>query len=121
MGILSILDVARTALSVQQYAIDVTGHNIANVNTPEYSRQNPILTGREPAKYAGQLFGRGVDLTSIVRSTDQLVEKQLRQEQSSLSSSQEMEKGNGGRLLQGGDRSRRGPPKEKGAAHLRQG
>ena len=91
MGILSILDVARTALSVQQYGVDVTGHNIANVNTPEYSRQNPIVTAREPAMYGGQLFGRGVDLTSIVRSTDQLVEKQLRQEKSSMVSSQEME------------------------------
>ncbi len=91
MGILSILDVARTALSVQQYGVDVTGHNIANVNTPEYSRQNPIITAREPAPYGGQLFGRGVDLTSIVRSTDQLVEKQLRQEKSSMVSSQEME------------------------------
>jgi len=91
MSILSVLDVARTALSVQQYGVDVTGHNIANVNTPEYSRQSPIIEGRQPAKYAGLLFGRGVDVDSIVRSTDQLVEKQLRQEKSSLSSSQEME------------------------------
>ena len=76
---------------MQQYGVDVTAHNIANVNTPEYSRQNPIITAREPATYAGQLFGRGVDLTSIVRSTDHLVEKQLRQEKSSMVSSQEME------------------------------
>ena len=91
MGILSILDVARTALSVQQYGVEVTGHNIANVNTPEYSRQSPIIVGRQPAKYGGLLFGRGVDVGIIVRTTDQLVEKQLRQEKSNLASSQEME------------------------------
>ncbi|MEE8432246.1 MAG: flagellar basal body protein, partial [Candidatus Desulfatibia sp.] len=91
MGILSILDVARTSLSVQQYGVEVTAHNIANVNTPEYSRQSPVIEGRQPAKYGGLLFGRGVDVSIIVRTTDQLVEKQLRQEKANLASSQEME------------------------------
>ena len=99
MSILSVLDVARTALSVQQHGVEVTGHNIANVHTPEYSRQNPVIAGREPAKYGGLLFGRGVDVDTIVRTTDRFVEKQLNYEKSSMSSSQEME--NYMRILEG--------------------
>ena len=40
-GLGLVLDIAKTALSTQQYGIDVTGHNIANVNNPSYSRQSP--------------------------------------------------------------------------------
>ncbi|UCF86372.1 MAG: hypothetical protein JSV50_11290, partial [Desulfobacteraceae bacterium] len=38
-NIYGILNVARGALLTQQMGIDVTGHNIANVNTLGYSRQ----------------------------------------------------------------------------------
>jgi flagellar hook-associated protein 1 FlgK len=34
-----ILSIAGKALMTQQQAISVTSHNIANVNTPGYSRQ----------------------------------------------------------------------------------
>jgi len=91
MGITSILDIARTALSTQRYGIEVTGHNIANVNTPEYSRQSPIIVAEDPLKRGGLLLGRGVDVGSVVRATDQLVENRLMQEKSSMLSSQEME------------------------------
>jgi len=99
MSLLSVLDAARSALSAQQYGVEVTGHNIANVNTPEYSRQSPIITGRQPEKYSGLLFGRGVDVDTIVRSTNKFVEKQLILEKSNMSSSQEME--NYMRILEG--------------------
>ena len=39
----STLNTARTALSAQQRGIDVTGQNIANVNTDGYSRQRVDL------------------------------------------------------------------------------
>ncbi len=38
-GISFVLNLARGALSAQQQGIAVTAHNIANVNTPGYSRQ----------------------------------------------------------------------------------
>ena len=91
MGIISILDIARTALSTQQYGIEVTGHNIANVNTPEYSRQSPVMAAEDPLKYGGLLLGRGADVGSVVRATDQMVENRLMLEKSSMLSSQEME------------------------------
>ena len=42
-GISFVLNLARGALFAQQQGIAVTAHNIANVNTPGYSRQRPIL------------------------------------------------------------------------------
>ena len=38
-GISFVLNLARGALSAQQQGIAVTAHNIANVNTPGYTRQ----------------------------------------------------------------------------------
>ncbi|NQT69841.1 MAG: flagellar hook-associated protein FlgK [Desulfobacteraceae bacterium] len=91
MSIISILDIARTALSTQQYGIEVTGHNIANVNTPEYSRQRPVIVAEDPLKRGGLLLGCGADVSSVIRATDQLVENRLMLEKSSMLSSQEME------------------------------
>ena len=87
----SVLDIAKTALAAQQYGLNVTGHNIANVNTDGYSRQRPVLEARQPTLYGGMFLGRGVDTDQIARVTDQLIENQLMQENSSLMSSQEME------------------------------
>ena len=38
------IETARRALSVSQSVIETTGHNIANVNTPNYSRQRAEIT-----------------------------------------------------------------------------
>nr|MBC8361445.1 flagellar hook-associated protein FlgK [Candidatus Desulfatibia profunda] len=86
-----VLDIAKTALAAQKYALNVTGHNIANVNTPGYSRQSPIMEAQEPSTYAGKVMGRGVLMNQIVRVCDQFIEDRLMQEKSSMFSSKEME------------------------------
>jgi flagellar hook-associated protein 1 FlgK len=90
-GLGLVLNIAKTALSTQRHGIDVTAHNIANVNTPSYSRQSPVIEAKEPASYGGVLLGQGVDTTDVVRATDRFVENQLMQQKSSMLSSQEME------------------------------
>lgn len=90
-GLGLVLSIAKDALAAQQYSIDVTAHNIANVNTPGYSRQRPVYEAKEPAPYGGLLLGRGVDTTQIVRVSDQFIENRLMQQKSSLLSSKEME------------------------------
>jgi flagellar hook-associated protein 1 len=85
-GIGLVLNVAKDALLTQQYAIDVTSHNIANVSTEGYSRQTPIITAKQAAPYGGFLFGRGVELQDIVRNTNDFLEKRLQNGQSDLSS-----------------------------------
>ncbi|MBW2030277.1 MAG: flagellar hook-associated protein FlgK [Deltaproteobacteria bacterium] len=90
-GIGMTLNIAATALLAQKYGMDVTAHNIANVNTPGYSRQNPVYSAKIPILHRGLIIGRGVDTKEIVRSYDQFVENQLMQKRSGMLSSQELE------------------------------
>ena len=87
-----VLDIATSALAAQQYCLDVTAHNIANVDTEGYSRQTPTLQGKQPVLNQGVILGRGVETEQVTRSVDQFIENKLMQEKSNLSSSQEMEK-----------------------------
>jgi flagellar hook-associated protein 1 len=91
-GIGMVLDIATSALNAQQQSIDVTAHNIANVNTEGYSRQTPDLETKQPMLNNGLIMGRGVDVDQVTQSSDRFIEKRLMQEKSSLSSSSEMEK-----------------------------
>ena len=90
-GLGLVLNIAKTALSTQRYGIDVTGHNIANVNNPSYSRQNPVIEAKEPQPYGSVLLGQGVDTTNVVRVTDRLIEQQLREQKSNELAFKEME------------------------------
>jgi len=87
-----VLNIAKGALAAQQYGMNVTGHNIANVNTEGYSRQSPTLAPKQALLYQGMILGRGVETEQVTRSVDQFVENKLMQEKSSMLSSQEMEK-----------------------------
>jgi flagellar hook-associated protein 1 FlgK len=87
-----VLDIATSALAAQQYAIDVTAHNIANVDTEGYSRQIPSLQAKQAVLHQGMILGRGVEIEAVTRSVDQFIENKLMQEKSNLSSFQEMEK-----------------------------
>ncbi len=90
-GINLVLNAAKDALLTQQYAIDVTSHNVANVNTPGYSRQTPIIEAKTPTPYAGYIFGRGVELNDIVRNMDSFIETRLRERNSDLTALSEQE------------------------------
>ena len=90
-GLGSALDIARSALNVQRYGLEVTAHNIANVNTPGYSRQSPMLTAKPPEPFGGVILGHGVDLTNVTRAGDRFIEKRLMDQKSGMASSGEME------------------------------
>ena len=76
-GLSSTLSIAKTAIAVQQYGINITGQNIANVNNPDYSTQKADQINRTPAPYAGFLFGTGVDMVQIQQNVNQLLENRL--------------------------------------------
>ena len=84
------LETALRALRAQQAAVDVTNHNIANANTPGYSRQTAELATTAPYTVvafnqpvqAGQL-GTGVTVAAIRRARDALLDAQYRTELSS--------------------------------------
>lgn len=74
---------ALRGLQVQQEAMDVTSHNIANASTPGYSRQIADMQTTDPYAPpdmallgAGQL-GTGVQITSITRAHDDFVQQQI--------------------------------------------
>ncbi|RLB20675.1 MAG: flagellar hook-associated protein FlgK [Deltaproteobacteria bacterium] len=90
-GLGLVLSIAKDALAAQQIGVNVTAHNIANVSTDGYSRQTSVNEAKEPAPYAGLLLGRGVDTTQVLRTTDQFIEKQLRERKSDMLSYQELE------------------------------
>ncbi|RLA78372.1 MAG: hypothetical protein DRG36_06365 [Deltaproteobacteria bacterium] len=53
------LDIAKCALFAQQIGMQVTSHNIANVNTPGYSRQRVIFSPYDPIPFPFGQVGRG--------------------------------------------------------------
>ena len=83
VSLLGGLDLARRAISAHQTAAQVAGHNLANAATPGYSRQRPELV---PG-----LNRTGVDVTSITRMRDRLLDFSLLAEQQSLGKNQAQE------------------------------
>jgi flagellar hook-associated protein 1 FlgK len=61
-----------------QRALDMTGHNIANANTPGYSRQVAEFGTRGGQDIAGGYIGAGTQITTIKRIYDQMLGDQWR-------------------------------------------
>jgi flagellar hook-associated protein 1 FlgK len=72
------LNTAVRALLAQQQAMDAVSHNVANVNTPGYSRQRVLLAPAPPAGSSG--VGGGVQMLGVQRIRDLFVDFQLRSE-----------------------------------------
>ncbi len=73
--ILGSLSVAATSLKAQQKAMDVVSHNIANVNTKGYSRQVANIASLTSEKIGGLSLGRGVEVNSVRRIVDTIINK----------------------------------------------
>ncbi len=83
-SIVGLLDLGRNALLTHQKSIHVTGHNIANVNTPGYSRQRVNLAAGQAVSGTPGQIGTGVTAMEIQRIYDRLVETQINSEQQTL-------------------------------------
>ena len=77
MGINRLVEIGKSALFTAQQAISVTGHNVANVNTPGFSRQQVTLAENRPENGSPGQIGTGVHAESIRRAFDSFVEDQL--------------------------------------------
>lgn len=81
MGInFSSFDIARRALQASQLGITVAGQNIANVNTPGYSRQKVQLASAPPDGSNLRLVGAGVTIEGVQAQRDQYIETRLNTE-----------------------------------------
>lgn len=83
-NIYGIMSLAGQALMTQQQAISVTSHNIANVNTPGYSRQRLQMTTNTPVDSAIGLMGSGVSGEAIERIYDRFLNAQVTNENQAL-------------------------------------
>ena len=73
---MSLINIGTRALQANQLALQVTGNNIANVNTPGYSRQNVVMQNL-PGQFTGSGFvGKGVDVKTIERKLDEYLNRQ---------------------------------------------
>ena len=83
-NIFSTLSSAKLGLLAQQLAIEVTGQNVANVETEGYSRQDVSFEANTPRghiKYGGlHQIGTGVRVASIERAHDQFLFTQIMDE-----------------------------------------
>jgi len=79
----SIYDVGSSALTSMQRAIATTGHNIANVNTEGYSRQEVRFGTRNPERVGLVEIGTGVEVTSIRRAHDRFLVSDVQMRSSS--------------------------------------
>ena len=82
--IFGVMSLAGNALLAHQKAINVTGNNIANVNTPGYSRQKLLLETREPVQSSIGLMGNGIEADSVERVYDRFLGVQINSESETL-------------------------------------
>lgn len=76
-SLLTSLYTGASGIYVNQTAVQVTGNNIANVNTAGYTRQTASITSSSPLEQGGIAYGTGSTVDSISRAGDSFVTKQL--------------------------------------------
>ncbi len=83
-GLFQGLELGKRALLTHQTYLQTIGHNIANVNTPGYSRQRVSISSTFPEHNAIGTIGTGVAVTDIRQVRDLFLGEQFRKENKSL-------------------------------------
>ena len=79
-GLNGSLSIALSALLVSQQQLETSANNVANANTPGFSRKRPDLTPGDPVVLGGLSIGTGVALKQIQSLRDPILELRLSQE-----------------------------------------
>lgn len=77
MNLFSAIELGKNSIMTQQQVFQIIGHNIANVNTPGYSRQVVDLENVRPSVIGPQQGGRGVNLFGIRSIRDRFIDSQI--------------------------------------------
>ncbi|MHB1224856.1 MAG: flagellar hook-associated protein FlgK [Gemmatimonadaceae bacterium] len=78
-----ILSIARSAINAHQTAIQVISHNVANAETPGYSRQRVTLQENWPARLPEGILGTGVFVRDVSQVRNSLLDVAYRRDSSS--------------------------------------
>ncbi|MDJ0894641.1 MAG: flagellar hook-associated protein FlgK [Alphaproteobacteria bacterium] len=79
MSLTSAIRTAVSSLQVTQTRMQIASNNIANVNTPGYTRKSATTSSRVIAG-----VGEGIQIESVTRTVDQFLIRQLRDQQSTV-------------------------------------
>ncbi len=73
-----LLNIGLSGLSVNKTSLAVTGHNITNVNTPGYTRQDTVQATRIPQFSGSGYIGSGTTLVDVRRIYNEFLTTQVR-------------------------------------------
>lgn len=73
-----LLSIARSALLTHQAALQTVSQNVANAETPGYSRQEAVLVANTPLRMPFGSVGTGVHIETIIRKRDILLDDNFR-------------------------------------------
>jgi flagellar hook-associated protein 1 len=85
-GLNAALSIGSQALEATQGALNATSNNIANANTPGYTREVAEFTEGAENLVNGQILGGGVTLSALQSVRDELLNNQIAQQTSAQSS-----------------------------------
>ena len=85
-GLNTSLFIGWQALEAAQGALNATSNNIANANTPGYTREVAQFVEGQESLVGGQVIGGGVSLTGLQSVRDELLNLQIQQQTSMQSS-----------------------------------
>ncbi len=79
MSLIGSLNIGKTALAVNQAALQVTGNNIANAGNPNYTRQVARVSTNADQRTGQNLFiGTGINLDAVQRQIDDALQGRIR-------------------------------------------
>ena len=82
LGLLGTLNLAGQSLQTQMMGVEVTGQNLANVNTPGYTRQTVDIQTSPDIMTAAGPEGTGAQVVSIQQAVDTILSNQIQGQQS---------------------------------------
>lgn len=72
-----LLGIGKTGLNASKKSLEVTGHNLSNVNTEGFSRQQVKQSTAIPINTGGFIQGTGVKIDGVKRFNDEFIDKRL--------------------------------------------
>jgi flagellar hook-associated protein 1 FlgK len=76
MGASALMSLGMRAMTANYAALQATGHNISNVNTPGYSRQSVVLETNGGQFTGAGFFGKGVNVASVQREHSEFLTRE---------------------------------------------
>jgi len=77
----SALSIMSQTLDADQEALNVVANNVANANTPGYTKETPDWRENQPISIGGVSYGQGVTETGATSERDRVLESRLDQQQ----------------------------------------